>query len=135
MKWALVFFVLSCMGCKQGKPDPSELAIAVERNDLASTNGLLDRGADPNATGGPLGWLVLSTAADHGQLPIVETLLAHHADPNRVDASLMGLAGVLELVGGILIILGRRPCRDEGPRVGPRADARIIGTEVLCGAA
>jgi ankyrin repeat protein len=75
------------------KPAPEELLAAVERHDGPAVVRLLDKGADANAAGGDRGRPALAIAADNGDVDIVKALLAHHADPGRVGARLLGMPG------------------------------------------
>ncbi|HLK60181.1 MAG TPA: ankyrin repeat domain-containing protein [Chthonomonadaceae bacterium] len=57
----------------------AELFIAIRDHDLAQVNAVLGQGADPNGRNW-LGFSPLMWAANSGALPIVDTLLAHHAE-------------------------------------------------------
>ena len=68
-------------GCFLGRPD-TPLGRAAARGDAAEMTALLDRGADPNASGG-YGLTPLASAARSGQVDAIELLLGRGADPHR----------------------------------------------------
>ncbi len=60
----------------------SALVLAAHSGQTAVARVLLDRGADPDAGGA--GYTALHAAVLRGELPLVEALLVHHANPNTV---------------------------------------------------
>ncbi len=62
------------------------LAAAAAKGNAQLTARLLRLGADPNAAGGPLRRLPLCQASYCGDLPTIQVLLEHGADPTSVDA-------------------------------------------------
>lgn len=71
---------LALSGCMFGGGTP--LAAAAAAGDLSAMTALLDKGADPNASG-RLGMTPLAAAAREGRLEAIELLLKRGADPHR----------------------------------------------------
>jgi ankyrin repeat protein len=65
---------------------------ALNRRDLESLKGLLENGANPNVFSQD-GYTPLATAVNSHDNPAVETLLAHHADPNQKIEATFGEGG------------------------------------------
>lgn len=73
-------------GCKPDKPSPeamrASLLAAVEADNAADTQKLIDEGADANSRTSPTGWSALHFAARDGNVAEVQLLLQKGADPN-----------------------------------------------------
>jgi len=85
----ILVLVLLLAACK--RPTPDELVRAVRAGDVKAVARLLDDGVDPNAAeDSEPGDTVLCIAATRSDLPVMELLLRHKADPRRAGPRRLG---------------------------------------------